>query len=69
AISSAVRKAGIVRLTGLAGKQNIQGEDVKKLDIISNEYMINMLESSYTTCAMISEPLQESTNLLSWLFK
>ncbi|VBB26820.1 unnamed protein product [Acanthocheilonema viteae] len=59
AISSAVRKAGIVQLTGLAGKQNIQGEDVKKLDIISNEYMINMLESSYTTCAMISEENDE----------
>ncbi|MCP9265773.1 Fructose-1,6-bisphosphatase isozyme 2 [Dirofilaria immitis] len=27
AISSAVRKAGIVRLTGLAGTQNVQGED------------------------------------------
>uniref|UniRef100_A0A8R1Y168 Fructose-1,6-bisphosphatase isozyme 2 n=1 Tax=Onchocerca volvulus TaxID=6282 RepID=A0A8R1Y168_ONCVO len=59
AISSAVRKAGIVRLTGLAGTQNIQGEDVKKLDIISNEYMINMLQSSYTTCAMISEENDE----------
>uniref|UniRef100_A0A0R3RXR1 Fructose-1,6-bisphosphatase isozyme 2 n=1 Tax=Elaeophora elaphi TaxID=1147741 RepID=A0A0R3RXR1_9BILA len=63
AISSAVRKAGIARLTGLAGKQNIQGEDVKKLDIISNEYMINMLVSSYTTCALISEENDELINV------
>ncbi|VDN02560.1 unnamed protein product [Thelazia callipaeda] len=55
AISSAVRKAGIAKITGLAGEQNIQGEDVKKLDVISNEFMINMLQSSYATCALISE--------------
>ncbi|KIH66618.1 hypothetical protein ANCDUO_03054 [Ancylostoma duodenale] len=28
---------------------------VKKLDVLSNELMINMVRSSYTSCAMVSE--------------
>jgi fructose-1,6-bisphosphatase I len=55
AISTAVRKAGLAQLYGFAGNTNIQGEDVKKLDVLSNELMINMLRSSYSVCAMISE--------------
>jgi len=39
----------------MAGETNIQGEKVKKLDVIANQLMINMLESSYTTCVMVSE--------------
>ncbi|KAI1732008.1 fructose-1,6-bisphosphatase isozyme 2 [Ditylenchus destructor] len=55
AISSAVRKAGLAQLYGMAGNTNIQGEDVKKLDVLSNELMINMLKSSYNCCALVSE--------------
>uniref|UniRef100_A0A915LH51 fructose-bisphosphatase n=1 Tax=Meloidogyne javanica TaxID=6303 RepID=A0A915LH51_MELJA len=55
AISSAVRKAGLAQLYGVAGNVNVQGEEVKKLDVLSNELMINMLKSSYTVCAMVSE--------------
>lgn len=55
AISSAVRKAGLAQLFGMAGNVNVQGEDVKKLDVLSNELMINMLRSCYTVCAMVSE--------------
>jgi fructose-1,6-bisphosphatase I len=54
-ISSAVRKAGLAQLYGLAGEQNVQGEDVKKLDVLSNELMINMLKSSYASCVLVSE--------------
>jgi len=39
----------------MAGETNVQGEKVKKLDVIANQLMINMLESSYTTCVMVSE--------------
>ncbi|PIO70748.1 hypothetical protein TELCIR_07391 [Teladorsagia circumcincta] len=28
---------------------------VKKLDVLSNELMINMIRSSYTCCGMVSE--------------
>ncbi|XP_037958690.1 fructose-1,6-bisphosphatase 1 [Teleopsis dalmanni] len=55
AIASAVRKAGIAKLHGIAGDTNVQGEEVKKLDVLSNELFINMLKSSYTTCLLVSE--------------
>ncbi|KAE9416229.1 hypothetical protein Angca_003526, partial [Angiostrongylus cantonensis] len=55
AISSSVRQAGLAHLYGIAGNTNVQGEEVKKLDVLSNELMINMIRSSYTCCAMISE--------------
>lgn len=55
AVSSAVRKAGIAKLYGIAGTQNVQGEEVKKLDVLANELFINMLTSSFTTCILISE--------------
>lgn len=55
AISSAVRKAGLAQLYGMAGNINVQGEDVKKLDVLSNKLMINMLKASYSVCAMVSE--------------
>ncbi|CAG0925536.1 unnamed protein product, partial [Notodromas monacha] len=55
AISSAVRKAGISQLFGVAGDINVQGEEVKKLDVLSNELFINLLRSSYTTCLLVSE--------------
>ena len=39
----------------MAGETNVQGEEVKKLDEVSNELMINMLKSSCTTCLLVSE--------------
>lgn len=55
AISSAVRKAGIAKLFGIAGEVNVQGEEVKKLDVLANELFVNMLNSSFTTCLLVSE--------------
>jgi len=55
AISSAVRRAGIAQLYGISGNTNVQGEEVKKLDVLSNDLFINMLRASYTSCLMISE--------------
>jgi len=55
AISSAVRRAGLTKLFGVAGSTNVQGEEVKKLDVLSNELFINLLQSSYTTCLLVSE--------------
>ncbi|KAI0243232.1 Fructose-1,6-bisphosphatase 1 [Lamellibrachia satsuma] len=54
-ISAAVRKAGIARLYGISGQMNVTGDQVKKLDILSNDMFINMLRSSFTTCVMVSE--------------
>jgi fructose-1,6-bisphosphatase I len=55
AIQSAVRRAGISKLYGLAGNTNTTGDDQKKLDVLSDELFINMLISSYTTCILGSE--------------
>lgn len=55
AISAAVRRAGIAQLFGAAGNVNVQGEQVKKLDVLSNELFINLLTSSYTCCLLVSE--------------
>ncbi|VVC44095.1 Hypothetical protein CINCED_3A025553 [Cinara cedri] len=55
AVSSAVRKAGLGHLHGMAGSTNVQGEEVKKLDVLSNELFVNMLASSYTVHMMVSE--------------
>ncbi|KAJ2949622.1 hypothetical protein O0L34_g15545 [Tuta absoluta] len=55
AIQSAVRKAGIAKLHGISGETNVQGEQVKKLDVLSNDLFINMLESSFTACLLVSE--------------
>jgi fructose-1,6-bisphosphatase I len=52
-------------LYGLAGDTNVQGEEVKKLDVLSNELMINMLKSSYTVCSMVSEENTEVTTIFS----
>lgn len=40
---------------GTAGNTNVQGEEVKKLDVLANELFINMLSSSYTTALLVSE--------------
>ncbi|KAK7491842.1 hypothetical protein BaRGS_00016861 [Batillaria attramentaria] len=55
AVSSAVRKAGIHQLYGIAGTANVSGDQVKKLDVLSNDLFINMLKSSFTTCLLVSE--------------
>ncbi|XP_036597619.1 fructose-1,6-bisphosphatase 1-like [Trichosurus vulpecula] len=54
-ISCAVRKAGIVQLYGITDPANVTDEEVKKLDVFSNELIINMLRSSSATCVLVSE--------------
>ena len=45
----------------MAGHENVTGDKVQKLDILSNELFINMLRSSYTVCVMVSE---ENENII-----
>lgn len=54
-VDIAVRKAGITQLFGLHGTTNFHGQLLRKLDVLSNELFINMLSSSYTVGAMVSE--------------
>jgi fructose-1,6-bisphosphatase I len=50
-----VRKAGLVDVLGEHGSTNIQGEEVKKLDVIANDEFISSLSAGGDCCAIISE--------------
>uniref|UniRef100_A0A4X2L5V6 Fructose-1,6-bisphosphatase 1 n=1 Tax=Vombatus ursinus TaxID=29139 RepID=A0A4X2L5V6_VOMUR len=43
------------QLCGIAEPTNVIDEEVKKLDVSSNELIINMLRSSVATCVLVSE--------------
>ncbi|OMO77204.1 Fructose-1,6-bisphosphatase class 1/Sedoheputulose-1,7-bisphosphatase [Corchorus olitorius] len=65
-VCSAVNKAGLAKLIGLAGETNVQariwaGEEQKKLDVLSNEVFIKALVSSGRTCVLVSEEDEEAT--------
>jgi fructose-1,6-bisphosphatase I len=53
-ISREVNKAGLTQILGDYGGTNVQGEDVKKLDIIGNEMFIWALEQGGEVCVMAS---------------
>lgn len=59
-IASNVRKARLINLVGLAGAANVQGEDQKKLDVLSNDIMINALRASGKCSVMVSEENDEA---------
>ncbi|KAJ7961320.1 Fructose-1,6-bisphosphatase [Quillaja saponaria] len=54
-IASLLQRSSIFNLTGGHGTINIQGEDQKKLDVISNELFCNCLRSSGRTGIIASE--------------
>lgn len=45
---------------GAAGNTNVQGEDQKKLDVLSNEIMINALRASGKAAVLVSEENDEA---------
>ncbi|KAK6910292.1 hypothetical protein I203_104324 [Kwoniella mangroviensis CBS 8507] len=59
-IASNVRKARLINLVGLAGASNVQGEDQKKLDVLSNDIMVNALSASGKCSVMVSEEVDEA---------
>ncbi|RKP37729.1 putative FBP1-fructose-1,6-bisphosphatase [Dimargaris cristalligena] len=59
-VESCVRKAALVYLTGLANQTNIQGEDVKKLDVLANEMFVNALRNSGKVSIMVSEEIDNA---------
>lgn len=54
-----VNKAGLVDILGDAGATNIQGEDVKKLDIYANEQFIGVLSHGISCAGIVSEELDD----------
>ncbi len=45
---------------GLAGTVNVQDEKVQKLDVLSNEIMINLLKASGRTALLVSEENEQA---------
>lgn len=58
-ITSAVQRAGVAKLYGLAGEVNSTGDDQKKLDVLSNDMMINALVHSGVCSVLVSEENEE----------
>ncbi|GMI69738.1 high cyclic electron flow 1 [Hibiscus trionum] len=54
-IASLLQRSSIINLTGGQGTINVQGEDQKKLDVISNELFCNCLRSTGRTGIIASE--------------
>ncbi|MGZ3940314.1 MAG: class 1 fructose-bisphosphatase, partial [Flavisolibacter sp.] len=54
-----VNKAGLVDILGDAGTINVQGEDVKKLDIFANNQFMGVLQHGISCAGIGSEELDE----------
>src|SRR5690349_4567003 len=54
-----VNKAGLVDILGDAGSVNVQGEDVKKLDIYANDQFTGVLQHGINCAGIGSEELDE----------
>jgi fructose-1,6-bisphosphatase I len=54
-ISREVNKAGIADILGYAGSQNVQGEDVQKLDEFANRTIMERMSHVGQLCIMASE--------------
>lgn len=58
-ISAKVREGALAGVLGLAGSENVQGEDQKKLDIISNDIFVEAVSRTGSVCGMVSEEVPE----------
>ena len=54
-ISQEVNRAGLIDILGFTGDVNIQGEDVKKLDVYANDTLTYTLNTGGQVCAFSSE--------------
>jgi len=58
-INVEVNKAGLVDILGNAGSVNVQGEEVKKLDIYSNTQFIGVLKLGISCAGIASEEMDD----------
>jgi fructose-1,6-bisphosphatase I len=54
-VNREINAAGLVDILGTAGRENIQGETQKKLDVFANEMFITALKGGGECCAIASE--------------
>lgn len=60
-IDLALQKGALAGILGSAGNENVQGETQKKLDVISNDYLIDALKVHPQVGGLASEELDEFT--------
>ncbi|TVP81740.1 class 1 fructose-bisphosphatase [Thioalkalivibrio sp.] len=58
-VNKKINKAGLVDILGEAGEVNVQGEEVKKLDVFANDHFMAAVKASGEVCAIASEENQE----------
>lgn len=58
-INNKTNRAGLVDILGLAGDENIQGEEQQKLDVFADEVIYRMCDHTGRLCAMASEEREE----------
>lgn len=58
-ISFKVKQGALAGVLGLAGTENVQGEDQKKLDVISNDIFVEAVAQTGSVCGMVSEEIPE----------
>lgn len=58
-INVEVNKAGLVDILGEAGQVNVQGEDVKKLDVYSNNQLMGVLKHGISCAGIASEEVDD----------
>jgi fructose-1,6-bisphosphatase I len=58
-IAQDLRRAGLIGMLGATDETNVQGETVKKLDVLANETFVNVLRSSRFVCALASEEIEQ----------
>jgi fructose-1,6-bisphosphatase I len=59
-VSREVTKAGLVDILGATGEQNVQGEEVQKLDEFANNVFLRCLGTKGQVCALSSEEMAEA---------
>src|SRR5262245_8973155 len=62
-ISRELRRAGLAGETGVTGGTNVQGEAVKKMDVIANELMLEAFRDAGDAALAASEEMEEPIEL------
>jgi fructose-1,6-bisphosphatase I len=68
-VNREVNKAGLVNILGETGEINVQGEQVKKLDVFANEQFIAALKAGGECCMIVSEENDEVIHVESEISK
>ena len=58
-LASEIMRAGFVGKLGYTGTSNVQGEDVRALDVISNDTMLQVFENMPMVAAIASEEMDD----------